>query len=190
MVVNIKVKILCSVMLLILCGSLCKQASSYHCINSYVFPKGTFTPPTFQKIITFLLVDLQCLFSQTSDWFLECSALFDNYLAVFEGWDRFKVLLFLHHLNSNVLNYWPFFISHTRNLRAGARPSNARPEPKHPDSSALAGSILRYLSLKEGGICINRDVEGFLLRFHLQYVLSLPHCWLPSNSLHEILWLL
>ena len=39
------------------------------------------------------------LFSQSSDWFLGCSELFDIYLAVFKGRGKLRVALLFHHLN-------------------------------------------------------------------------------------------
>lgn len=51
-------------------------------------PSQLSPPPTFQKVVAFLLVVLQFLFSQTSHWFLGCPGWFDNYVAVFEGPDK------------------------------------------------------------------------------------------------------
>lgn len=47
-----------------------------------------------------------CSFSQSSNWFPGYSEWFDNCLAVFKGWDKHKVLLLLHHLNSSSRVLW------------------------------------------------------------------------------------
>lgn len=76
--------------------------------NNEYPPSQLSTPPTFQKEVSFLLVDLQCLFSQNSDWLLWCSEWFVDYLAML-GRDKLKVPLLLHHLNSPAFVFFRSF---------------------------------------------------------------------------------
>lgn len=59
----------CSSLLIILCGSLCKEGSLPSAVPTAISPPNKLsTPPTFQNVVDFLLVDLQFLFSLTSDF--------------------------------------------------------------------------------------------------------------------------
>lgn len=71
MVVNLKVQILPSaalLLLLVFCGSLPKQDPSSHpLLPQLCLPHVNFASPTSVKVVTFLPVDLQFLFSLISD---------------------------------------------------------------------------------------------------------------------------
>lgn len=75
-------------------------------LHFFSTPKHIFTPPTSHSMAS---SPCSCAgFSQSSDQFPGCSGWFDIYLTVFGGWNKRRVPLLLHYLNSSACSIFLF----------------------------------------------------------------------------------